>query len=178
VTLTREPALLYEAERIVVPGVGAFPAVRQKLLDSGTLPALEAARARGCPILGICVGMQLLGDHGNEFARVPGLGWVRGEVRLLVPGPERKLPHIGWAPLTAQSGPLFAGLPDPAYAYFVHSYVLECRDHADVVARADYGEPFAAAVQRGNGFGTQFHPEKSGATGLQILSNFCERVAP
>jgi glutamine amidotransferase len=135
-----------------------------------------AARGRGVPFLGICVGMQLLADRGLEFGESQGLGWIAGEVRRLEPaGASHKVPHMGWNALEDAGGhPLFAGLNGGAHMYFTHSFAFYPADPADVTARTDHGGRFTAAVARGNIAGVQFHPEKSQAAGLKLLSNFLE----
>lgn len=176
VTVTQDPAAVAAAERLVLPGVGAFAECVRKLGASGMLPALEAAVLKeGRPLLGICVGMQILAEEGLEFGRTPGLGWVRGQVRqirLEESNAPRKLPHIGWTPVEATDSPLFGGIPPASYFYFVHSFVLVGTD-ASTVALANYGESFSAAIQSANIFGCQFHPEKSDQAGLRLLENFC-----
>ena len=176
ITVTADPAVAAEAERIVLPGVGAFADCMAGLRAlPGMVEALgEAVLARGIPFLGICVGMQLLAGVGREFGDHPGLGWIKGEVVRITPtDPALKIPHMGWNELTfARPHPLFAGLEPGAHAYFVHSYVIRPADSGHILATSDYGGPFAAAVGRANIVGTQFHPEKSQATGLAILGNF------
>lgn len=174
VLLSKEAAAIESAERVVVPGVGAFAEVRRKLDASGLLPALTAFRDSGRPMLGVCVGMQILADEGREFETTPGLGWVPGVVRKLEAGAGQKLPHFGWSPVQPVApGALFDGLPPGAHFYFVHSFVFECRNAADVAATAEYGERFTAAIEHRNVVGTQFHPEKSDTAGLTLLGNFC-----
>jgi len=176
ITVTADPALAAKAERIVLPGVGAFADCMAGLKAlPGMVEALrEAVLERGIPFLGICVGMQLLAEVGREFGDHPGLGWIKGDVVKMTPAdPALKIPHMGWNELAfAHPHPLFAGLEPGAHAYFVHSYVIRPADPAQILATADYGGAFAAAVGRGNIVGTQFHPEKSQAAGLAILGNF------
>jgi glutamine amidotransferase len=177
VVLTADPEVLEGAERIVLPGVGAFAECRRKLDASGALPAVTAAVRRGRPFLGVCVGMQILAEEGREFEVCPGLGWIRGVTRRLefpadYTGP-RRLPHVEWTPTEVGGSPLFAGAAGGELYYFVHSFILDCFDPSDVAATARYGETFAAAVLRENVFGCQFHPEKSAAAGLAVLENFC-----
>ena len=176
IAVTADPSVAAKAERIVLPGVGAFADCMGGLKAlPGMVEALgEAVLGRGIPFLGICVGMQLLADVGREFGDHPGLGWIKGEVVRITPSdPALKIPHMGWNELGfARPHPLFAGLEPGAHAYFVHSYVIRPADPAAVLATTDYGGPFAAAVGRANIVGTQFHPEKSQATGLAILANF------
>jgi len=181
IAVTADPSVAAKAERIVLPGVGAFADCMGGLKAlPGMVEALgEAVLGRGTPFLGICVGMQLLAEVGLEFGDHPGLGWIKGEVVRITPSdPALKIPHMGWNELGfARPHPLFAGLEPGAHAYFVHSYVIRPADPAAVLATTDYGGPFSAAVGRANIVGTQFHPEKSQATGLAILGNFL-RWAP
>jgi len=162
------------ADRIVLPGVGAFGDCRAGLDRlAGIEEALDRAVMRGGrPFLGICVGMQLMGDLGLEHGRHPGLGWIAGEV-VPIEAPGLKIPHMGWNELGfARPHPLTAGLEVGAHAYFVHSYRFEAKDAASVVATTDYGGAIVAIVARDNLAGTQFHPEKSQATGLRLIANF------
>ncbi len=176
IAVTADPSVVTKAERIVLPGVGAFadcmagvtaiPGMRQALDD--------AVLTRGVPFLGICVGMQLLATVGREFGETPGLGWIDGEVVKLSPAdPALKIPHMGWNELTIlRPHPLFAGIASGAHAYFVHSYEFRTEDSEAVLATTDYGGPVTAAVGRANIAGTQFHPEKSQAVGQRFLQNF------
>ncbi|MGA7675773.1 MAG: imidazole glycerol phosphate synthase subunit HisH [Rhizomicrobium sp.] len=181
IAVTADPAVAAKAERIVLPGVGAFADCMAGLKAlPGMIEALsEAVLVRGIPFLGICVGMQLLAEVGREFGDHPGLGWIKGDVVRMAPSnPALKIPHMGWNELSfVRPHPLFAGLEPGAHAYFVHSYIIRPTDPAAILATADYGGPFAASVGRANIVGTQFHPEKSQATGLAILGNFL-RWAP
>ena len=176
VVVTSKPEAIASAERIVLPGVGAFgDCMRGLSAVSGMIEALrESVLRRGVPFLGICVGMQLLASVGHEFGDHAGLGWIAGEVDRLTPSdPALKIPHMGWNELViARPHPLFAGTPPGAHAYFVHSYAMKPRDSAHVLATSDYGGAFTAAVGRDNIAGTQFHPEKSQAVGLALLGNF------
>jgi len=179
ITVTSDPKDVRAADRIVLPGVGAFADCRRGLEAlPGMHDALEdVVRGKGRPFLGICVGMQLLATRGLEHGVTDGLGWIPGEVRAIEPrDPALKIPHMGWNTLTAvRDHPLLSGLPmGPAglHAYFVHSYHLVVEDRADVVAETDYGGPVTALVARGNIAGTQFHPEKSQTLGLGLLANF------
>jgi len=176
IAVTSDPEVAAKAERIVLPGVGAFADCMSGL---GALPGMvealrEAVLVRGTPFLGICVGMQLLATVGREFGDHPGLGWIEGDVVKMTPcDPALKIPHMGWNQLSfGMPHPIFSGLDEGAHVYFVHSYVLRPADAGQVLASCDYGGPFAAAVGRDNIVGTQFHPEKSQAAGLIILGNF------
>ena len=183
VTVTSSADDALSADRIVLPGVGAFADCRSGLhgLD-GMVEALEeAVIVRGKPFLGICVGMQLMATTGREHGVHPGLGWIDGEVTAIdvrptaeKNGTELKIPHMGWNDMILDrvDHPLFAGLQDGRHAYFVHSYAMICRRSEDQLAHVDYGGPLVAAVGRDNLVGTQFHPEKSQAVGLQIIGNF------
>jgi imidazole glycerol-phosphate synthase subunit HisH len=176
VTVTSDPAAVAGAERIVLPGVGAFADCMAGLSAiPGMIEALEEAVLKhGVPFLGICVGMQLLACVGREFGDHKGLGWIEGEVVRLAPSdPALKIPHMGWNELAiARPHPVFAGIDPDADVYFVHSYAMRPARPADTLATADYGGAFAAVVGRDNILGTQFHPEKSQAVGLALLGNF------
>ena len=176
IVVTSDPAVAGSAERIVLPGVGAFADCMSGLKAlPGMVESLRlAVLNRGVPFLGICVGMQLLATVGREFGDHAGLGWLPGDVVRMTPSdPALKIPHMGWNELTfTKPHPLFEGLEPGAHAYFVHSYVIRPADPAHVLATTDYGGPFAAAVGRDNIAGTQFHPEKSQNAGLKILGNF------
>jgi glutamine amidotransferase len=163
--------LVESAERIVLPGVGHFAATR-RLDATGLTAAIRAAIARGVPFLGICVGMQWLYSGSTEEPNQPGLGHFQEQCTRFPEGHE-KVPHVGWNSLEVRDGSrLLANVEPGEYVYFTHSYKGPAT--ADTAATANYIEPFAAAVERANVFGVQFHPEKSGATGLKILSNFLE----
>ena len=183
VIVTARPDEVAAADRIVLPGVGAFADCRRGLYAvPGMVDAIEdAVRRRGRPFLGICVGMQLMAARGYEGGCHDGLGWFDGEVRMIEPAaaadgelPVRALPHMGWNELeiTAPDHPVLAGIEAGAHAYFVHTYSIRCGDNANVLARVDYGGPIVAMAGRGNMVGTQFHPEKSQATGLRLIANF------
>ncbi len=168
--ITSDPEVVRRAERIVLPGVGHFSTM-QRLEDSGLRTSIQEAIARGVPFLGICLGMQWLFAGSTEATDVKGLGLFEGMCERF---PETvKSPHVGWNDMVPRGrSRLFAGVPHEAFVYFTHSYRAPVVD--GVVATTQYGEPFAAAVERNNVFGVQFHPEKSGEAGLQILKNFCE----
>ena len=170
--ITSDPAELERADDIILPGVGAFPDAAEKLRVPG-LDKTLLTQAEKKPILGICLGMQLLFDRGEEIRPCAGLGLVHGSVRRLET--DRKLPHIGWNSLAFQNhSPLFRGLDDGVYVYFVHTFCGVADRESDVIARTEYGPSVVAAVSCGNVYGCQFHPEKSGETGLVILKNFGE----
>jgi glutamine amidotransferase len=183
VEVTFDPRRVASADRIVLPGVGAFAACWSLLhARDGLVEALtEAVKHRGVPFLGVCVGMQLLATRGLEFGQTPGLDWIPGEVRRLEPADHRlKIPHMGWNQLKSDHGhPLLPGHADGgansgAHMYFTHSYALHAADPGDVIAWTDHGGPIAAVVARDNVAGVQFHPEKSQAAGLGLLSDFLE----
>jgi len=174
VTVTADPDLVARADRIVLPGQGAFADCAHGLAAvPGMEQAIMEATDAGRPFLGICVGMQLMAERGLEHRVTPGFGWIKGEIAAMdVPG--LRLPQMGWNTLDFRPGahPLLAGLVPGDHAYFVHSYALTGADPAEVLATTDYGGPVVAMVAAGNRAGTQFHVEKSQAVGLQILTNF------
>jgi len=179
IELTADAARVLTADRIVLPGVGAYADCRAGLdAVPGMVEALEeAVTHKGRPFLGICVGMQLMSERGLEKTVTGGLGWIAGDVKVIEPAdPVLKVPQIGWNTIELRRDhPLFAGIPTGEkglHAYFVHSYHLDAKNEADVLALADYGGPVTAAVARGNMAGTQFHPEKSQALGLALIANF------
>lgn len=168
--ITGERRELEAADALILPGVGAFPDAADKLKATG-LDKILQKQAEQKPILGICLGMQLLFDDSDEGRVCPGLGMIRGQVRRI--STPLKLPHIGWNTLTfIQESPLFCHVDKHSSVYFVHSYAATGVSPDDLLAVTDYGVPVTAAVGRGNVFGCQFHPEKSGEVGLQILRNF------
>ena len=176
VIATDDPATIAAADRIVLPGVGAFRACMQAFeARPGVREALtEAVQGKGRPFLGICVGMQLLADVGKEFGETPGLGWIPGEVRRLEPtDPHAKVPHMGWNTLRAERPHPVIGEP-PQDVYFTHSFALFPSDPTDVAASVEHGGRFVAAVARGNVLGVQFHPEKSQEAGLQLIGRFLQ----
>lgn len=181
ILLTADPEAVRSADRIVLPGVGAFADCRAGLdAVPGMVAALrEAVEAKARPFLGICVGMQLMASRGLEKTITPGLGWIAGDVEKMLPSdPSLKLPQIGWNTIHVRHAhPLLAGIAtgdDGLHAYFVHSYQLAATNEADVVATTDYGGPVTAIVASGNKAGTQFHPEKSQRFGLALIGNFLQ----
>ena len=174
VEVTSDPALVRGAARVVLPGVGAFRACRDALVAvPGMVAAMEeAVLERGVPFLGICVGMQLLAQRGEEHGSHEGLGWIGGTVRMIEPkGPAIKVPHMGWNDVTlARPHPLLVA----GEAYFLHSYHFDVADPAEEIARTDHGGPLVAAIGRDNIIGVQFHPEKSQTYGLDFLARFLE----
>lgn len=177
VVVSADPAEVARASHVVLPGVGAFGDCARGLRTApGMVEALtRAVRERGRPFLGICVGMQLMAERGIEFGTHAGLGWIAGEVVRLEPGdPALKIPHMGWNELEdlETRHPLLEGVEPGDHAYFVHSYKFDVARPQDCLATADHGGAFTAMVGRDNLAGTQFHPEKSQATGLRLLANF------
>lgn len=159
---------------LVVPGVGHFGAVMQEIEAQGLAAMIRAFAASGRPLLGICVGMQLLADHGTEGGKTPGLGLLGGVVRKLPETGGLRLPHVGWNTVTLRRRhPVFEGVKPDRDFYFVHSYVFDMAEDDDCVGVSSYGEPFTAVVGRDAIVGTQFHPEKSQINGIRILQNFC-----
>ena len=179
ILVTNDPDTVARADRVVLPGVGAFADCRRGLdAVDGMVDALEqSVRGRGRPFLGICVGMQLMAERGREYEVVQGLGWIPGEVDRITPSdPSLKIPHMGWNTLNERrSHPLLADIavgPQGLHAYFVHSFHLNATNSNDIVARADYGGPVTAVIAKDTMFGTQFHPEKSQRFGLALIANF------
>jgi imidazole glycerol-phosphate synthase subunit HisH len=179
IAVTRDPDAVAKAERVVLPGVGAFADCKRGLeAIPGMVDALtDAVTKNSKPFFGICVGMQLMAERGHEHQVTPGFGWIEGEVDKIAPSdPALKIPHMGWNTLSARvPHKLLDGIPvgpDGLHAYFVHSYQLRPADPADTVAEAEYGGPVTALVARGNVAGTQFHPEKSQKLGLALIANF------
>ncbi|KPP92104.1 MAG: imidazole glycerol phosphate synthase glutamine amidotransferase subunit HisH [Rhodobacteraceae bacterium HLUCCA08] len=176
VIVTSLPDTVARADRIVLPGDGAFPHCRAELFGiSGLAEAMiEAVDRRGVPFLGICVGMQLMAARGFEFAETPGLGWIGGEIRKIAPRDAAlPVPHMGWNDLVIDAvHPVLAGIDTGDHAYFVHSYQMEMTEPAHRLAHCDYGGDVTAIVGTGNRIGTQFHPEKSQAAGLRLIANF------
>ena len=177
VRITAEGKHIQNSDRIVLPGVGAFADCQAGIK---AVPGLwqdldDAVKVQCKPLLGICVGMQLMADWGREFGCTEGFGWIGGEVKPIISSDKTlNIPHMGWNNLTFSdhAHPLFKGIMTGAHAYFVHSYAFQCENSGDQIASVDYGGPITAAVGRENVVGTQFHPEKSQAVGLQFLNNF------
>jgi glutamine amidotransferase len=181
IVVTRDPDAVARAERVVLPGVGAFADCRRGLdAVSGMVEALNTrVRRQGRPFLGICVGMQLMAERGREYEVTEGLGWIPGEVDRITPSdPDLKIPHMGWNTLDAvRPHKLMEGIrvgPQGLHAYFVHSFHLKTAERASLVAQADYGGPVTAIVGRDTAVGTQFHPEKSQRLGLKLIANFLQ----
>ena len=176
VEVTSDPETIRRADRIVLPGDGAFPACRRALYDHrGVHEAIEeAVCTHARPFLGICIGMQMLATRGLEYGETPGFDWIGGTVEAIRPAdPALKVPHMGWNDLVIdRAHPVFDGIATGNHAYFVHSYHFRVADPAHLLAHAEYGAPVTAVVGRDTILGTQFHPEKSQATGLRLIANF------
>ena len=175
VVVTSDPDVVAKADRLVLPGDGAFPACREALLSSSVFDALEeAVNVKARPFLGICVGMQLMGTTGFEYKTTKGLGWVDGEVHKITPNdPKLKVPHMGWNDLVIETDhPVLEGVSTGDHAYFVHSYHMRMQTPHHRLAHVDYSGDITAIVGRDTMIGMQFHPEKSSHTGLRLISNF------
>lgn len=173
--VTRDRDVILGADKVILPGVGSFGDAMGKLRQYGLEDVIRETAEKQTPFLGICLGLQLLFERSDESPGVPGLGLLKGEILRIPDCPELKIPHMGWNSLTFPNrGRLFSGIPEEAYVYFVHSYYLKAADEGIVTAAADYGTCIHASVEKGNVFACQFHPEKSGDVGLQILKNFVE----
>lgn len=175
VSISSDPLEIAQAERLVLPGVGAFGDGMEYLRARGLDAALRhEVLENKKPFLGICLGLQLVGEVGFEFGENAGLGWIKGSVRQIdTTASELKLPHIGWNTISMlKESPLLKGIKPQAEFYFLHSFQLVCSDSSDIVATTEYGEAITVVIQRGNIFATQFHPEKSQESGLKILENF------
>ena len=171
--VTSDPEKILAADRVILPGVGAFGDAMKRLHAMGLVEVIRQAADRGTPFLGICLGLQLLFEKSEESPGVPGLGLLQGEILRLPELPGLKVPHIGWNSLKYPNpGRLFRGIPEDSYVYFVHSYYLKAQDEGIVTATTEYGTLVHASVESGNLFACQFHPEKSSETGLTILENF------
>lgn len=173
VVVTADPAVVAKADRIVLPGVGAFAHCMEALSAiDGMIAAMEQrVREQGAPFLGICVGMQLLADAGVEHGTTQGLGWIKGTVRAIMPAAELKIPHMGWNDVVPTAN---APLIEQGEAYFLHGYHFDAANTDDILATTDHGGPLVAAVGRDNIIGVQFHPEKSQAYGINFLRRFLE----
>lgn len=173
VILTRDPQEILAADKVILPGVGAFADAMEKLHQYGLPEVIRKVTQRETPFLGICLGLQLLFERSEEGPGVDGLGILKGEILKLPKKDGLKIPHMGWNSLTLQNeGRLFQGIGEGAYVYFVHSYYLKAEDERIVKAVTEYGTRIHASVEQGNVFACQFHPEKSSTAGLQILKNF------
>lgn len=174
--VTADPEAVAKADRIVLPGDGAFPACRRGLqaIDGLEEALLDAVEARGTPFLGICVGMQMMASWGREYEDVAGFGWIPGEVTGIAPSdPAMKVPHMGWNDLVIdRPHPVLEGVSTGDHTYFVHSYAMQVPDPAHLLAHVDYGGAITAIVGRDTMVGMQFHPEKSQSAGLRMIANF------
>lgn len=186
--LTENPADVSRAEAVILPGVGGMPEAMRRLNESGLSDAIRESAERGVPLLGVCLGLQLLMSHGSEFVPHSGLGIIPGTVVRFngesAPGVPLKVPHIGWSQIRSGThrgwnAPLLGGITEGALMYFVHSYYVRPSDAGIIAATARYGSiEFCAALSRGNTFACQFHPERSGPTGLVVYRNFADALRP
>lgn len=173
VVVTRDRDEILGADKVILPGVGAFGDAMGKLRQYGLDQVIHEVVGNGTPFLGICLGLQLLFERSDETPGVEGLGVLKGEILKIPDTPGLKIPHMGWNSLTfPREGRLFTNLPEEPYVYFVHSYYLKAADESIVTAVTEYGTTIHASVESGNVFACQFHPEKSSGVGLQILKNF------
>lgn len=172
--ITRDAGEILMADKVILPGVGAFGDAMEKLNRYGLVPVIHEVVEKGIPFLGICLGLQLMFESSEEAPGVEGLGLLKGKIVRIPEGDGLKVPHMGWNSLSfPKEGRLFAGIPENSYVYFVHSYYLQAEEDI-VTAIAEYGVTIHASVEKGNVFACQFHPEKSSHTGLTILKNFVE----
>jgi len=176
VEITRDPAVVNESRAIILPGVGAYRDAMDNLQSTGLIPTLEENIKKGKPLLGICLGMQLLFESSTEGGDYEGLGWLKGRIVRFEPG--LKIPHMGWNRLNLERpDPITANLGEDPTVYFVHSYYLETEDPTMILATAEYGIAVPALIRKDNLIGMQFHPEKSASTGLRLLQNFKEMIS-
>ena len=175
VLVTRDKDEILSADKVILPGVGAFGDAMDKIHMYNLKPVIKSVAEKGTPFLGICLGLQLLFERSDEAEGVEGLGILEGDILRIPEKEELKIPHMGWNSLTLHNGgKLFKGIPDDSYVYFVHSYYLKAKDSSIVTAATEYGVRIDASVEKGNVFACQFHPEKSSDTGIAILKNFIE----
>ncbi len=175
VVITKDAQTILQADKVILPGVGAFGDAMANLKKYGLVEVIREVVAKGTPFLGICLGLQLLFERSDETPGVEGLGILKGEILRIPECGELKIPHMGWNSLHFQNeGRLFQGLPEQSYVYFVHSYYLKAEEEVIVKATTEYGVTIHASVEKDNVFACQFHPEKSSDVGLQILRNFVE----
>lgn len=173
--VTRDAETILGADKVILPGVGAFGDAMEKLQRFGLVEVIRKVAVAGTPFLGICLGLQLLFRSSDESPGVEGIGLLDGEIVSIPPKEGYKIPHMGWNSIEIKEGArLFRGIENQSYVYFVHSYYLKADHPEDVAATTDYIVPIHASVEHGNVFACQFHPEKSGDVGLQILRNFCD----
>ena len=175
VVVTRDAEIILKADKVILPGVGAFGDAMSKLHDYGLVDVIYKVVEKNTPFLGICLGLQLMFESSEETPGVEGLGILKGKIVKIPENGDLKIPHMGWNSLHFQNeGRLFANLPQDSYVYFVHSYYLQAEDERIVKATTDYSTCIHASVEKDNVFACQFHPEKSSDVGLTILKNFCE----
>lgn len=175
VVITRNPEEILSADKVILPGVGAFGDAMSKLHEYGLVEVIKEVVKRNIPFLGICLGLQLMFESSEETPGIEGLGILKGKILRIPENGDLKIPHMGWNSLHFQNqGRLFANLPENSYVYFVHSYYLQAEDESIVKATTDYSTCIHASVEQGNVFACQFHPEKSSDVGLTILKNFCD----
>ena len=173
--VTRDPSVILQADKVIVPGVGAFGEAMEKLNSFGLVDTIYKVVEQGTPFLGICLGLQLLFEYSDEKEGCKGLSLLKGGIKRIPDAPGLKVPHMGWNSLTVkENAKLFRNLPAEPYVYFVHSYYLQAEDSEIVAATTEYGVTVHASVEKDNVFACQFHPEKSGEVGLAILKNFVE----
>lgn len=173
--ITRKPDEIYSADKVILPGVGAFGDAMDKLDSFGMTEVVRKTVKDGKPLLGVCLGLQLMFESSDEAPGREGIGVLKGKILAIPPKEGYKIPHMGWNSLSVREGSrIFKDISGNPYVYFVHSYYLKAESEADVVATTEYITHIHAAVEHGNIFACQFHPEKSGDTGLKILKNFCE----
>lgn len=173
--VTRDKNTILAADKLILPGVGAFGDAMERLHQYGLVDVIRSVVKKGTPLLGICLGLQLLFERSDESDGVEGLGLLKGQILKIPDSPGLKIPHMGWNSLTFQNqGRLFKGLEEHPYVYFVHSYYLKAEEESIVKATTQYGVTIHASVEKGNVFACQFHPEKSSRAGLQMLKNFAE----
>lgn len=171
--ITKDPAVIERADRVILPGVGAFGDAMDRLHAFGLVDVIRRVTEGNTPFLGICLGLQLLFESSEESKGVEGLGILRGKIRRIPENSGLKVPHIGWNSLRYPTpGRLFTGIPEDSYVYFVHSYYLQAEEESIVTAETEYGVRIHASVEKGNVFACQFHPEKSSSVGLTVLKNF------
>ena len=175
IVVTRDAKTILNADKVILPGVGAFGDAMGKLHDYGLVEVIQKVVEKNTPFLGICLGLQLMFESSEETPGVEGLGILKGKIVKIPENGDLKIPHMGWNSLHFQNeGRLFANLPQDSYVYFVHSYYLQADDESIVKATTDYSTCIHASVEKDNVFACQFHPEKSSDVGLTILKNFCE----
>ncbi len=175
VVLTRDRAEILSADKVILPGVGAFKDAMDKLIEYNLVDVIKEVVSKGTPFLGICLGLQLLFESSDESPNVDGLCLLKGKIKRIPDKEGLKIPHMGWNSLNIKpDSPLFKGIPNDSYVYFVHSYYLDAADKSIVAATTNYSVDIDASVHSGNIYACQFHPEKSGTVGLNILKNFLE----